>query len=29
VKENQASPYGLPEKLPVALAFTPGVTGAQ
>jgi phenylpyruvate tautomerase PptA (4-oxalocrotonate tautomerase family) len=27
VKENQASPYGLQEKLPVALAFTPGAGG--
>jgi phenylpyruvate tautomerase PptA (4-oxalocrotonate tautomerase family) len=28
VKDNKASPYDLQEKLPVALAFTPGVTGA-
>jgi len=26
VKENQASPYGLQEKLPVGALFTPGVT---
>jgi hypothetical protein len=25
--ENQASPYGLQEKLPVGALFTPGVTG--
>lgn len=28
VKDNKASPYDLQEKLPVALAFTPGVAGA-
>jgi hypothetical protein len=26
VKENQASPYGLQEKLPVGVLFTPGAT---
>jgi phenylpyruvate tautomerase PptA (4-oxalocrotonate tautomerase family) len=29
VKENRASPYSLPEQLPVVDLFTPGVTGGQ
>jgi hypothetical protein len=29
VKENRVSPYSLPEQLPVADLFTPGVSGGK